>query len=152
MFVTQELRENAGQFIKVKDRAMLAMGIERMGTCQACGHSIKRHFGIKSPAGDYLWVGSQCVDTLTRDDIVAEDVAPGMTWTDDGREYIVPSAEWLEQLRIAAHGATYCAGKWRGSGVPVYNQFYSSILKSFGRYGQLTIKQYNAVDKDLAIA
>lgn len=155
MFITEEIRLQAGRFSKVTARYMLAAGIERMGICGACGHEIKHHYGVKSPTGKLLWVGSQCVTILTADTAGQEiDITPGTRWQDDGREYIKPTAAWIARLHIEAYGETdeeYIErmkhASFGSGGRRIHNQFLASIAHSLDRYGQLTIRQYEAASR-----
>jgi len=158
MFVTANLRELLGQCQRVSDRLMITVGHERMGYCEACGHKIKTHCGVVAPGGRYLWVGTECVHTLC-DDRPVLDVEPGTVWADGGREYILPAEDWVALLRTHAraivplgqprpdHFESFCV--YRSDGFTVYtlNRFLASILDSLARFGQLTVKQYNAADR-----
>ena len=153
-FITQQIREAEGKFISVSDRFMIHAGVERTGRCQACGHAIKIHSGVQAPASltdneddepRLMWVGSTCFHLLCSEDAKEIDLEAGATWDDDGREYIIPTAEWMAELKDAAiyhktlHGQTVI---YRHK-----NNFLASIHESFGRYGQLTMRQYEAANK-----
>jgi len=155
MFITERMRQQ-GQYRPVTDRFMVAAGIERTGLCAACGHKISHHFGVKSPSGGLMWVGSTCVRLLTLPDAPQIDVAPGTRWSDGDRELIVPSDGWRERLFVAAHGMTredYIrrnSHALRPRGVPVISQFLHSISMSLDHHGQLTMRQCRAANRVMA--
>ena len=162
MFITHELRDTAGQYRPVTERCMIAMGIERLGYCQACGHEIKLHFGVISPDGFACWVGSECVKILTGDNPVL-DIEPGTRYTDSGREYILPTVEWLETLRSNAiaivpfggplpdHFDSYC--RYNSERITVFklNRFLADLVATFERFGQLTVRQFDAANRTMGL-
>lgn len=139
MFTTEQIRERDGQYALASDSYMMAIGKERMGRCAACGHEIKLHVGVVSPAGAAMWVGSNCAHILTKGD------APASVHTPEGvKEYIAPSGEWIDTLKAAAYIAQH------GATLYVRNSFLSSIYQAARSYGRLTVKQYNAANKAMA--
>jgi hypothetical protein len=73
-FVTQRIREQAGQYTPVDDRTMIKAGHERMNVCEACGKTIQEHFGVIEPEredgelSELMWVGRECYRTLCAPD------------------------------------------------------------------------------------
>lgn len=152
-FITEHIRQSVGQCEQVTDRLMAHMGIERMGHCQACGHKITSHYGVALPvisdneddqlAKRYIWVGSECVKTLCKPDAIKHDIDPGTQYELDGRQYILPTNEWRQQLFNAARYPTL-PGR---ASYNVKNSFLDNLRQSLDQYGQLTIKQYEAANK-----
>ena len=161
-FITQELRDNVGRYTPATDRWMINAGIERMDHCQACGHKIKHHYGVIGLDGSAFWVGSECVKILTGDN-PTQDIEPGTRYTDNGRDYILPTQEWIDALRahaiaIVPFGGpmpdrfdSYC--RYDSERITVFklNRFLADILASFERYGQLTVRQFGAASRTMGL-
>lgn len=137
MFITNEMRQREGQYSYVADAVMITCGVERMGTCGACGHRIELHVGVQSPKGGKMWVGFDCARILTAGDTPASVVTP-----EGVREYIVPGAEWVANLRKVAY-ANFERRIYR-------NEFLAGLYWQWESRGRLTVKQYNAANKAMA--
>lgn len=158
-FVTVELRESVGQCVKVSDAVMMQNGIERMGTCGACGHAIKNECGIRTPAGSLMWVGGCCEKVLCKPD-ARETVAAGSRWNDGTRDLVsLTDTEYQSLLGIAYQHAADYDGSF-GTDSNEYqtrrftrNQFVASILENIARFSPVerivTRKQYDALMKNL---
>lgn len=147
-FISETIREQAGQYTRVTDRAMINAGVERMGTCSFCGHKIRNHVGVQSPDGTLAWAGSDCASILCREDVVI-DLDAGTVYKDDGREYVAVDAVFCDRLGRAAYSDwdklshSYCPTHYRSTS----SQFLASLLKTARRYKALSRKQYDAAIK-----
>jgi len=99
IFITQELRNSEGLCQPVCDVVMENSGIERKGSCEACGHEIKNHFGVKLPSGQFLYVGSDCKQILCRPDAIQINPNEGLKFNNQyGKIQIVISESWVKRL------------------------------------------------------
>lgn len=141
MFITNKLRIDLGQFAYATDAYMIAHGIERTGNCAACGHEINLHVGVVSPAGEAMWVGSNCAATLTAGS------SPACVHTERGiQEYITPSEIWVQALHVAA----FSYNKIRNC-YDEKNRFLADVFRYWQKGRKVSIKQYAAVNTTLAV-
>jgi len=153
IFITKQMRAQDGQFTRVADGAMYQAGIERMGYCQACGHEIDKHFGVKSPDGVYYWVGSECLRILTGKsaDVEASAVGTrytknGSDWVNVGRDYIENALSYMYKTGRDKYGACQML-------TPLYNELVYSILRQAINRGRtsgeftLSVKQLGCVER-----
>lgn len=148
-FVSQEVREQQGQFKRVSDRYMAYAGVERKGCCEFCGHPIRNHVGVQSPAGQLSWAGSDCASILCSQDAPV-DLAGGTVYSQDGREYVAVDATTISELGryLYRNWDAHQAGKagrleWSGR----MSQFGMSILSQAQQYRRLTVRQHEAMQR-----
>jgi len=173
-FITENLRKSTGKCAVVHDLVMDNLGVEKMGTCSACGHDIKNHFGIEIPETEnqeksYIWVGSCCAKILCDSEktMIVPAVGTKVSISDKchviiDRDYAEKlgnyiydinklvydkySAPWLPNFENCYNGAWYTTN---------YNDFLASIFNQIiinfkkDQYYHLSEKQYLIVDKKI---
>lgn len=154
VFITEEMRMSEGQFTRVSDGAMFNLGIERQGYCQACGHEIERHFGVKSPDGAYYWVGKECLKTLTGAESEIEtssigsrySAVNGVEWVNVGRDYLDEIDSYLYREGKDKYGcpARYYSRAYFGLVDNIIQQAYHKGRRT-GEY-VLSAKQLNIIE------
>jgi ribosomal protein L24E len=171
-FITQETRNNSGKFQKVSDIVMENVGIERMGTCSACGHEIESHVGVYHQSTGYMYVGKDCAKILTSENkemIVPEN---GTQYEMNGKNQVVVSEDFVKSIGdkiykteqpvhdkyFGTHYATFengYAGGWYN--MTYHNQFTSNVFsqvsesKKHDGFYHMSVKQYEAIKKALSI-
>jgi hypothetical protein len=152
-FVTQSLRDATGQCQTVHDVVMINLGIERLGTCSACGHDITHHYGIYGDNIGYMWVGSCCKKILCASDKLQINPNHGIISKDKfDRDIIFLDESVFLKLHKIGHGRDYEHGY---VDCLILDQFVCNIcstLKTNFEFTQswfLTVKQYDCVKKYL---